>query len=81
MKDTKEFLYGKEFSDFDNRFHLLVIDWKEKNKQLLVDNNLENSNLFSSITPNDNVESLIFDTNVPNHIREEIKQLFISALP
>jgi len=79
-KEPKEHLYGKDFSEFDKRFHLSVLDWREKNKQLLIENSLQNSQLFSATDISDNVESIIFDDNVPELIRREIRQLFISAL-
>lgn len=78
--EPKELFYGKDFSEFDKKLHLAVSNWKENNQQLLIDNNLQDSQLFSATVISDKVESIIFDDNVPELIRKEIRQLFISNL-
>ncbi|CAH0297415.1 hypothetical protein [Chryseobacterium sp. Bi04] len=80
MKDQRESFLSKDLITFDDKFRLLISEWKENNQQLLAEYNLEDSSLFSVNEISLNVDSLVFDNNVPEHITEEIKSLFIASL-
>ncbi|WP_312390942.1 hypothetical protein [Chryseobacterium sp.] len=81
MEDQRKHLLSEDLIVFDNKFRSLIHEWKENNKDLLIKYSLDNSSLFSANEISLNVDSLIFDKNVPEDIREEIKSLFISSLP
>jgi hypothetical protein len=79
MKNLSEFFHGEEFKKEDQLFRSKLIEWREQNKQLLIDNDLEDSNLF--IMPLSNNNHIEFDNNVPESIRKEITKLLKSSLP
>lgn len=80
MENAKEFLYGENFKKSSDLFNSKLSEWKEQNKQLLIENNLEDSYLFTSTIPG-NFENPKFDDSVPEFIRDEIRNLIKSCLP